>query len=406
MNAPVYGVKASKVFRTGLILTLGLACLVLIISASQPAQSFSPPSLADGGMYVAQASTSVEQLQNRQQQIEKERSNLNQERDRLKNLEKAAENRLDGLEQNIETTTYHIIVTEDQLQQAEQRLKEIQVLLEAAETAYEQIQQGTVARLQFLQRQQSSQGWAVLLQSQDLNQFLDRQRQLKLVYESDRVVLKDLKAKADDVLQQRIAVEDQKNQVALVRQQLLAQKQQYEDQAEQQVLLISRLKDDRTALEAAQAQLARDSEKLTILIQQRLSAGGEGIRGTGQMIYPTGGRITSRYGTRVHPILGYRRFHAGVDFGVSHGTTIRAADSGTVIFAGWYGGYGRSAIIDHGGGLTTLYAHTSRLNVQEGQGVQQGQSIAAVGSTGLSTGPHLHFEVRSNGRPVNPMNYL
>ena len=88
------------------------------------------------------------------------------------------------------------------------------------------------------------------------------------------------------------------------------------------------------------------------------------------------------------------------------GTTIRAADSGRVIFAGWYGGYGRAVVIDHGGGITTLYGHASRLYVSEGQSVQQGQSIAAVGSTGLSTGPHLHFEVRRNGNPINPMGFL
>ncbi|MEM7649388.1 MAG: M23 family metallopeptidase, partial [Cyanobacteria bacterium P01_A01_bin.70] len=96
----------------------------------------------------------------------------------------------------------------------------------------------------------------------------------------------------------------------------------------------------------------------------------------------------------------------GVDFGAPQGTTIYAADSGSVIYAGWYGGYGRTVIVDHGGGITTLYAHSSRLFVSAGQAVTQGQAIAAIGSTGLSTGPHLHFEVRQNGNPVNPMAYL
>ncbi len=108
----------------------------------------------------------------------------------------------------------------------------------------------------------------------------------------------------------------------------------------------------------------------------------------------------------MHPILGYERFHSGIDIGADYGTVIHAADSGTVIFAGWYGGYGNAIIIDHGGGITSLYGHTSELYVSEGQQVQRGQTIAAVGSTGFSTGPHLHFEVRANGEPVDPSAYL
>ena len=151
----------------------------------------------------------------------------------------------------------------------------------------------------------------------------------------------------------------------------------------------------------------KDSESLGDLIRQKIAAArGVAGRGTGQMIFPTGGRITSRFGTRTHPVLGYRRFHAGIDFGASSGTPVNAADSGRVIFSGWYGGYGNAVIIDHGGGITTLYGHNSRLLVSEGQTVQQGQAIAAVGSTGLSTGPHLHFEVRRNGNPVDPLGFL
>lgn len=147
---------------------------------------------------------------------------------------------------------------------------------------------------------------------------------------------------------------------------------------------------------------------MAILIQRL--AGGDRSRpaiiGTGQMGYPSIGEITSSFGYRIHPILGYKRFHAGIDFGADTGSPIYAADSGVVLFAGWYGGYGQSVIIDHGNSLTTLYAHASELYVSEGQSIQQGQVIAAIGSTGLSTGPHLHFEVRQNGEPVDPLNYL
>jgi murein DD-endopeptidase MepM/ murein hydrolase activator NlpD len=124
-------------------------------------------------------------------------------------------------------------------------------------------------------------------------------------------------------------------------------------------------------------------------------------------IYPIpGAPITSPFGYRIHPIYGDARLHTGVDFGASEGTPIRAAGSGVVVTAEWYGGYGNATIIDHGNGLATLYGHQSSIGVSAGQRVTQGQVIGRVGCTGSCTGPHLHFEVRVDGTPVNPMNYL
>lgn len=121
---------------------------------------------------------------------------------------------------------------------------------------------------------------------------------------------------------------------------------------------------------------------------------------------PVPGPITSGFGYRFHPVLKYSRLHAGIDFRAPTGTPVRAAQSGTVLIAGWKGGYGYTVVISHGDGLTTLYGHNSRLAVKAGQYVSHGQIVAYSGSTGLSTGPHLHFEVRVNGVPKNPMNWL
>jgi murein DD-endopeptidase MepM/ murein hydrolase activator NlpD len=126
----------------------------------------------------------------------------------------------------------------------------------------------------------------------------------------------------------------------------------------------------------------------------------------GRFAYPVSGRITSNFGMRYHPILHITRMHAGCDFGAPIGATIRAVAPGEVIHASYMRGYGNVVIVDHGGGLSTVYAHCSRIGVSNGQQVKRGQSIANVGSTGLSTGPHLHFEVRVNGRAVNPRGYL
>ncbi|MGG6237583.1 murein hydrolase activator EnvC family protein [Nodosilinea sp. AN01ver1] len=349
---------------------------------------------------------SIQDLQNKQKTLEQQRNQLQQQQNEIQDRQADSESNLQNLEKNIVYTANQISETEYQLSQAEKELKDFEAQLKKAEDDYENVRSGTVARLQYLQRQQGSEGWAVLLQSQNFNEFLDRQYQLKRVYAADRQVLADLKAKAEAIQKQKAAVEEKRNQVALLRQQLLSQKQQYEAEASAEKQLISRLKDQRGALEAAEAQLARDSEQIAGLIRQKIAASTGVIRGTGRFVFPANANISSGFGNRVHPILGYSRFHAGIDFSATYGSTIRAADSGRVIFSGWYGGYGQAVIIDHGGGLSTLYAHASRLLVSEGQAVQQGQAIAAVGSTGLSTGPHLHFEVRQNGNPVNPVAYL
>ncbi|BCL37743.1 hypothetical protein NSMS1_41900 [Nostoc sp. MS1] len=368
----------------------------------------------------ANISPSIDTLKQQKQQIQQEHQNIVQESDRLTNLQKAAQNRLTGIAQNLQTTNSQIKDSELRLQQASQRLQQLEANLAVTQRAYEERQVATVARLRYLQRSPVSQGWAVLLQSRDISDFISRRHQLKLVYQADQKILAKLSAQADIIYKQKTEVEEQKNEIALLREQLLAQKADYQTQAQTQSELIQRLNSDRLALEAAQNQLERDSKSLETLIQQKIAeakATEEAqtkanirtnvlMKGTGLFALPSDAPTSSPFGWRIHPILGYRRFHAGLDFAASYGSTIRAADSGTVIMAGWYGGYGKAVIIDHGNGITTLYGHTSQLYVSEGQSVQKGQAIAAVGSTGLSTGPHLHFEVRRNGTPVNPADYL
>ena len=382
---------------------LGLACVVLWLGFGGVGRVMAQGPLHRSSALVAQ---SVQDLEQQRRTLEQQRQQLQDQQNELEGRQNTSETNLQTLERSIVYTANQITETEFRLTKAEQDLQRLEANLRQAETDYENVRMATVARLQFLQRQQGSEGWAVLLQSQDFNEFLDRQYQLKRVYAADRQVLQDLKVKADEIQRQKGAVEDQKNQVALLRQQLLSQKQQYEAEAQEEKQLISRLQERRSALEAAEAQLERESAQIADLIRQRLATQSGAVRGTGRFVFPANARISSGFGNRVHPILGYSRFHGGVDFAAPQGSTIFAADSGQVIFSGWYGGYGQTVIIDHGGGITTLYAHASRLSVQEGQAVQQGQPIAAVGSTGLSTGPHLHFEVRQNGSPVNPMGYL
>ncbi len=159
---------------------------------------------------------------------------------------------------------------------------------------------------------------------------------------------------------------------------------------------IAEFSDELDALEAEQARVEQ-------LIEEEASREGDA---PGILVRPVPGAITSGFGNRLHPIYGYYRMHKGVDMSAGHGQAIKAAASGRVILAAYYGGYGNTIIVDHGGGMTTLYAHQSSLNVSYGDSVGAGDIIGYVGSTGASTGPHLHFEVRLFGEAVDPEDYI
>lgn len=363
-------------------------------------------------------SPSLDELRQQRNQIDQQLKVNNQADQRYRTAENQADQQLRALSKTIQGTDAWISDTEYQLAAAEKRLNQLEGDLSGNQQTYEQARTAVVGRLQFMQRQEGAQGWALLLQSANLNDFLDRRYRLKQLYQADRTMLVTLDEKSSEIVAQQEGVEYQKNNISLLRQQLLASREQYSDQIQQQAVTMSRLKENRSALSAAINQLDKDSDSLTALILERVaadtSAEGDAVRAevlqsartSGKMVKPAIGSITSQFGMRFHPVLGYSRFHAGTDFGAAYGSPIVAAETGVVIMAGWYGGYGNAVIIDHGGGLTSLYGHASRLNVSEGQAVRKGDAIAAVGSTGLSTGPHLHFEVRRNGEPVNPMAYL
>ena len=176
---------------------------------------------------------------------------------------------------------------------------------------------------------------------------------------------------------------------------------------QQQIMNEAKRREDAAA--AMEADLIAESNNVRRLIQARSgSLQGEGtvVQGSGTFIWPCNGPITSPFGYRTHPIFGTTIYHAGMDIGVDYGTPIHAADGGTVILAGWCGGYGNAVIIDHGNGLQTLYGHNTPAAVSEGQAVSQEEATSYAGSTGYSTGPHCHFEVRENGEAVDPMGYL
>jgi len=191
--------------------------------------------------------------------------------------------------------------------------------------------------------------------------------------------------------------------LAAVRDRVTERQEAQATELERQASLLAEIEDQIAHFENARDSLVEDRERIEALIRENNNPSGTT---PGVLLRPVPGRITSPFGPRIHPILGTSRMHTGLDMAGARGTNIRAAASGKVVLAGWNGGYGYSVLIVHPGGMTTLYAHQKAVNVSVGQQVAAGDIIGFVGSSGLSTGPHLHFEVRVNGTPVNPVPYF
>lgn len=262
----------------------------------------------------------------------------------------------------------------------------------------------------------------VVVGSKDFSDFANRMEMLKRILQSDMDLINTIKAEREEIASKKAKLEEDRakvlelEKVAQEKQNLINQKK-----AERQAVL-ERAMNDRDTAERAYNELMASSASITAMLQQRAaeraaaaaaaaSQGGGGggatwVQGTGQLAAPVVAPITSNFGWRIHPIYGTRRLHAGTDFGVDEGTPVHAADGGVVVEAGWISGYGYTVIIDHGNGMSTLYAHNSDVAVSPGQTVSKGQVVSYSGNTGGSTGPHLHFEVRINGEPTDPMGYL
>lgn len=249
----------------------------------------------------------------------------------------------------------------------------------------------------------------VILGANSFSDFANRLELLKRIIRSDFNLIQEIQQRKATIEAKKVEIEKEKARLD----ELASEAQKVQDEvkakkAEQQrVLAHARTQQD--AAKQMEADLIARSNEIRQMIQSRMqqnSGSDQIVHGNGTFIWPCNGPITSPFGYRTHPIFGTTIYHSGIDIGVDYNTPIHAADGGTVILAGWCGGYGNAVIIDHGNGLQTLYGHNTSVAVSEGQTVSQGQVIAYSGSTGYSTGPHCHFEVRRNGEAVDPMGYL
>ncbi|TMI99325.1 MAG: peptidase M23, partial [Bacillati bacterium ANGP1] len=246
----------------------------------------------------------------------------------------------------------------------------------------------------------------VLLGSDDFAAFVTRWQLISTIVHADTEAL-DAHA-ADMARYQRL-------QATLVQDQAYLRTLTAHTQARQREIvatelakreMLERLQVERAAYERVVRELEKNSKDLEAMIRKAQVPPRRPTMAEAHtrfaFLWPTRGLFTSGFGMRRHPLFGIWHLHTGVDIATAWGAPVLAAAEGRVIYAGWFGGYGKIVVIDHGEGMSTLYGHLSSLLVVAGDEVRRGQPVGRVGSTGFSTGPHLHFEVRVNGRPINP----
>lgn len=254
----------------------------------------------------------------------------------------------------------------------------------------------------------------LLLDSRSLPVLMDRMYYKQRIYNQDKKLIADYVESIRVLNNKKNALQRENMRLQTIVKTIQRSQVMIENAIDLDSAYKDKLDNDLEAYESAQNQLEAESRAIEgdilVLIRQQQGSHQPPVKSTGIFARPVNGRLTSGFGYRVHPISRRRKMHTGTDFSAPTGTSVYAADGGRVIFAGWRGGYGKVIIINHGerGGVnfTTLYGHLSAINIGNGQGIAKGQMIGRVGTTGYSTGPHLHFEVRINGSPVNPMSYL
>lgn len=315
----------------------------------------------------------------------------------------------------LNTITEQRVAVENDITLNERQLAEAQKRLEGREAVfYKRVRDIYInGRLSYLD---------VVIGSKDFSDFANRLEVLKRIIDSDINLISEIKKERAQIEAHKKKLEEDRAKLVELEKAALAKQAEIEQKKAERNVVLQKAQNDRAVAMQAIEELNASSSQISAMLKERQAAraaaaaaaaqaAGQGssytwVQGTGQLGWPVSGEITSPYGYRVHPIWGTTIYHSGIDIGVDEGTPVHAADSGVIVWSGWMGGYGYAVVIDHGNGLSTLYGHNSELAVDEGQSVSKGQVVAYAGSTGNSTGPHVHFEVRENGDPVDPMGYL
>ena len=374
-----------------------------------------------GGVPVSQAASSsqqvdelrrqIEQHQQRMKRLESEQQRTARELQRIQRQQRSVEQELHRLDLELTRTRQELAYTEERLADAEKRLALAEAELEEAERRLASRTDLLGRRLRAIAEHGTVAYLDVLLAARTFEDFLTRFDLLQQIVEQDVALLKQVRADRAAVEAKKKQVEAEREQIVALKMQLLERQQAIEVVAAQHQDAYEQLQQDEAEYRRSLAELEQASKEVQNLLRKLTAELSRLLPGeAGPFVWPVDRsgywRISSPFGRRWHPVIREYRMHDGVDIAKPHGSNIYAAAAGQVVYAGWLGGYGNTVIIAHSSTLSTLYGHASKLLVRVGDRVSAGQRIALVGSTGMSTGPHLHFEVRKNGTPVDPMPYL
>ncbi|MBE3581822.1 MAG: peptidoglycan DD-metalloendopeptidase family protein [Thermoanaerobacteraceae bacterium] len=347
----------------------------------------------------------------RQQQKELE-SKIKQQNRLLENKKSEGEEllqQLEELEAEIKAKEQEIQRLEAELEAAQARVDRAAEELARAEAMQQERIDLFCRRLKEIYQNGQVSYLEVLLQSTSFNDFVVRMELLGKIAENDMRLVEEIKAEMERIAAQKAALEAERDALAKLKRQADGERAVLASRQAEKQRLLARVEEEKKRVAQALDELEALSRQIAAKIRaiQAQNRRQLGPRGTSDLLWPLRGytSISSPFGWRIHPLLKTQRFHSGIDIPAPMGTEVLAAEDGQVISTGFLGAYGNHIIIDHGGGFSTMYAHLSAILVREGQEVKRGQVIGRVGSTGWSTGPHLHFETQLRGEPTNPLQY-
>ena len=313
-----------------------------------------------------------------------------------------------ALDQQIDVTEKEVDTINDLISALDKQVADVAAELSAAQAEEQKQTDDFLKRVRIMEEEGSASMLGIILAADSFSDMLTRTELIGSVVEGDKKLVEALAATRAEIASKKATLDAARAEQATAKKNLVAKQNSLESQYKDANALLKSLNTSATEYEKAFNEAERAMDAARASLQKLLSKSGSSKYVGGEFRWPTKAtRITSAYGTRKDPITRKTSMHTGIDIGASMGSEIYAANSGTVVVAGWSSkGYGNYVVIDHGGGKSTLYAHMSKIKTSKGAKVTKGSVIGLVGSTGYSTGPHLHFEILINGKHTNPMNYF